>query len=147
MRNNGIKPIAARAILLATTIVLLVPGPVVEATFDALSVLIPWLASNDGEPGLWTDKIIHLVLFLACGLSSALAWQATARVMVGLLLYGATTELLQGIIPGRGASIADFMADALGAGLGIGFAVLVSRSSPATSQTEQRNSRDPHQRD
>ena len=36
-----------------------------------------------------------------------------------LLGYGMLTEFLQLFVPGRGASIGDFLADCIGAGVGI----------------------------
>ena len=67
------------------------------------------------------DKLLHLVGFGVF----ALLWLRVApgrpgRVLAAGVLFGAFTEVYQGLMPlGRFADGADFVADALGAGLGV----------------------------
>lgn len=74
------------------------------------------------------DKILHLLLFVPLGVGGAL-WLATwpparqrqgrAIILAVILLFAAATELGQGMIETRDGSLGDFIADALGAGLGV----------------------------
>jgi VanZ family protein len=74
---------------------------------------------DDGELPL--DKARHLLAF------AALAWVATqgwgrvhrAGLAAALLAYGVFIELVQSQVPGRHASTADVLADALGIALGL----------------------------
>ena len=79
-------------------------------------------------PGL--DKVVHLVLFAALAASGRWAG-IRARVLAALLLvYAAVSEVVQGLTPlERSASVADWVADAVGvlAGL-LAWAALERRS-------------------
>lgn len=75
---------------------------------------VPALPRDSGQ----LDKLAHLVAFLALVLPSAALWpRALAPVIAFALAYGATIEVIQPYV-GRSAEIADFLADALGIGLG-----------------------------
>lgn len=84
----------------------------------------------------YADKVIHLVIYAP--LSFCLVWALRATAMrnregipaVALLLailYGITDEVHQMFVPGRQASVVDFIADALGALLGVALARLSVR--------------------
>lgn len=78
------------------------------------------------------DKLRHLAAF------GTLAWvamqgfgrgrRAVPAVAAALLAYGVLIELVQRHVPGRHASLADVLADALGIGLGL---LLARGFSPA----------------
>lgn len=88
------------------------------------------------------DKVVHVLLYTTLGV--ALAWgrvRVEGRVPHWLLLavgyvYGALTEVHQSFIPGRHASIADWVANVIGVTLGYLVALGVVRalgSRPAGS--------------
>jgi VanZ family protein len=66
------------------------------------------------------DKLEHAGAFAALMVLGSLAWpRHLFRVAVGLLIYGGLTEVLQGTLTStRSASAADWVADALGVGVG-----------------------------
>lgn len=69
-------------------------------------------------PGL--DKIVHVALYVPFGLLLARALgRGRAVLAVGVAVaFGATDELHQAFVPGRTPSLADLLADAVGATLG-----------------------------
>jgi VanZ family protein len=79
-----------------------------------------------GEIHIW-DKLAHL--FSYAGLAFLLAlvglfrrrpsWAAYGTVFAIVVLYGAADELAQIPVPGRSADLADWLADAMGATLGL----------------------------
>ena len=84
--------------------------------------------SHQSQPPLATlsaDYVLHFLAYLIFGLT--LIWGITARfreeftirraviVLVLALLYSASDEFHQAFIPGRHASLRDFLADAAGA--------------------------------
>ncbi|MCO5106087.1 MAG: VanZ family protein [Burkholderiaceae bacterium] len=93
--------------------------------FFALALLVVLVASlwPTAEPlplGTGWDKTDHLVAFLGLGLLGLPAWPSRrARVLVGLLLYGALIEVLQGFTVYRQSDWRDWVADAVGAGLAV----------------------------
>lgn len=75
------------------------------AVFGFLSVLMVWGLMR--RKGQLTTKSLWLV-FLLC------------------VIYGGVTEILQGVaFPSRYASVLDFVADTIGSGLGIIFAIFI----------------------
>lgn len=73
--------------------------------------------SGAGPPG--TDKVVHATLFALLTLTAALRWGARPAVLVAALLYGATSELVQGVaLPDRTGDLLDLLADAVGATAG-----------------------------
>lgn len=119
--------------LLLTALVLLTPGVVLTAAFSffepAIEVLRnwknswwPWPVSDSTGGGLPIDKIIHALLFAACGVLVSRAWGDTlaiSTITCLLLLFGVLTEVAQHFIPGRGMSLGDIVADTVGAVAGI----------------------------
>ena len=84
-------------------------------------------------PGHWTDKIVHLAAFAILAVLLATTWQLAARQLnlrrlwwlwVLLVLYGAIDELTQ-VPVGREASVWDWLADALGAAIGLAVFILL----------------------
>jgi len=110
-----------RLALLALAFVLLVlltPGPMIEALKSMLSMPV----TPPGDSAFPTDKVVHCMMFAACGFLSARAWSGRyglVSLFVGLLVFAAFTELLQTVVPGRSGDVSDFLADALGIVIGM----------------------------
>ena len=87
--------------------------------------------------GGFYDKLVHASLFFACGFFSTAGrilthrgWPSYALVLLG---FAALTEFMQGAIPGRTASIGDFLADTTGASIGaLAACKLLKRVSQST---------------
>jgi VanZ family protein len=82
------------------------------------------------------DKTAHVVAYAIMGLLFSRAFWFGTRWMehrpflaaaVVSAVYGATDELHQWFVPGRSASFADLIADAIGAGLGAAAFYLLAR--------------------
>jgi VanZ family protein len=85
------------------------------------------LSSQSSLPGMvfrWEDKLLHLAAFCGLGVLAMAAchggWRAPAAVattaaMVVTVTYGAMDEIHQSMVPGRDASVGDFLADTAGA--------------------------------
>jgi VanZ family protein len=108
--------------VLVTTLVLLLPG---DAVLDTKVWMASWLPyaqvldqSNVSE---YSDKWVHLGLFALLGALAARLWWGQGMfktAALGLLTLAVGTECLQHFIPGRGASVADLLADVAGLALG-----------------------------
>lgn len=105
----------ATVALLVLSLPLFLAPPTPDDDGDTiLGVRIPDL------PGL--DKSVHALVFALLGAAGTLGWpgrRPTRRLLALLLAYGALTELAQWFIPGRAASILDWLADAAGALVGV----------------------------
>ena len=111
--GNGRAPLAGLARLAFYLGILLV---------IALS-LIPQDAMPD--PETW-DKANHVAAYGAIAVAGGLGYRsrrALLRIALGLLLLGAGLELAQSVLPGRVASVADLLANAIGIALGLLLAV------------------------
>ncbi|MDO9519205.1 MAG: VanZ family protein [Pseudohongiella sp.] len=115
------SPMEKRLALLALVFVLLVlltPGPVIEAIKNWLSLPV----MPPSQSAFPADKVVHCMMFAACGYLSARAWAGRFNLvllLVGLLGFAALTEVLQTLVPGRSGDIADFLADAVGIFIGL----------------------------
>lgn len=86
------------------------------------------MSQPPGVPGPISDKWLHAVAYaglawllaraLSLGRPERVTWQMTAGAVLLASAYGATDEWHQAFVPGRLADVRDFMADAVGAGLG-----------------------------
>ena len=69
------------------------------------------------------DKLLHISAFACLACVASWSWAPSRRcawqVALGLALYGAFIELVQSQLPTREASLADWLADALGIALGL----------------------------
>jgi len=97
--------------------------------FCALAVLVLSLMPTAVQlPSTGWDKSNHLLGFAVLAALGCLAWpNRAARVLAGLLAYGALIEGLQALTPYRFAEWGDLLADALGLLLGWALARLVAR--------------------
>lgn len=114
-----------------TLVALLLPAPELLRLKLWVVRWWPWmldLSRANDAPG--ADKWVHGGLFAVLGLLGALAWRGTrARpaLLLGLVVLGALTELMQAYVPGRSMSAADWVADSAGALLGLGVGWLWGR--------------------
>jgi VanZ family protein len=70
----------------------------------------------------------HVAIFLAAGLAIGLGYPNRAtQHMITLTLFAAAVELAQFYAPGRHPRISDFVVDALGAGVGVVVALMLTR--------------------
>ena len=98
----------------------------------AVFVVGVWVLSAQPDlpaPEIVSDKVLHVVAYAAFGVLCLRAWHgglsplALRPTVVALLLtvgYGAVDEWHQAWVPGRFASVHDWLADALGAALATG---------------------------
>ena len=116
--------------LTITVLMLLAPGPVVQAAASTASSLASqlWPWSSDSLPSDASypiDKLIHFSLFCLSGLFLARGWGPTLRgggvaaLILALVTLGVITEGLQYFIPGRFASVGDIIANTAGALAGV----------------------------
>jgi hypothetical protein len=97
-------------VVLVSLAVLFAPGSEVPAT----------------PPGV--DKIVHLLLFTALAVSGR--WAGLGFRVLGsvLVLYAGISEVIQGVAPlHRDASVGDWLADSIGALLGLGLWAWLTR--------------------
>lgn len=100
--------------------------------FAVSSVRLPGLQLPRG----W-DKGIHFVEYAVLGLlvrfavaRTAPGWRAPAAGLLAWAMaaaYGATDELHQAFVPGRVASVYDWLADTLGAGLAVALTLALAK--------------------
>lgn len=85
------------------------------AVLVVLTLLLMPLNDNP-NPGIkHLDKIVHAIIFMGLAVIALRAWPAYWYwSFVGLLVLAALTEVLQGLTGWRTASVADFVADAVG---------------------------------
>lgn len=85
------------------------------AVLVVLTLLLMPLNDNP-NPGIkHLDKIVHAFIFMGLAVLALRAWPAYwCWSFLGLLVLAALTEMLQGLTGWRTASVADFVADALG---------------------------------
>jgi hypothetical protein len=101
---------------------LAVHGPLARGAF-AVAVLVSLAvlfapASDVPYAPVGVDKIVHASLFAALALTGR--WAGVSRVVLAsaLVLYGAASEVIQGMI-GRDAAVGDWFADVVGVLLGL----------------------------
>jgi VanZ family protein len=99
------------------------------AVVGLVSLVVLFTPGSDvptAPPGV--DKIVHLRLIAALAVSGRWAGAGGRALAVGLVLYAAGSEVVQGATPlARSASVADWLADVLGVLLGLGLWALGTR--------------------
>ncbi|MGH7199897.1 MAG: VanZ family protein [Planctomycetaceae bacterium] len=137
-------PLGERAVNgLTRRLVLLSLGGYWIALFVATHVPMPDL----GDAPTHSDKVMHLTAY--AGLSVLLmAWIWSTRavrpkhflaVWVIVACYGVTDELLQGLV-GRQMDVKDWLADIVGAGLGLTACAIVGGLLPALNRKRRARS-------
>ena len=114
---------AAYLSLLSTLIILVIPGSVIDWLALWAYQWWPWPSSGLASGSISIDKFIHAVLFAVCGALIVKGWMEQIGrwqwVFLSLMGYAMFTEFLQLLVPGRGASVGDLLADCIGAGIGM----------------------------
>jgi VanZ family protein len=117
--------------LLLTLVSLLTPGEQVLAFKQWVYTWIPFAVQLDAADITHnSDKLVHATLFACMGFLAVRGWaqrRQLAWVLLGVMWLAPQTEWLQAYIPGRGASLADALADVLGLAVGVVCAVLLRR--------------------
>jgi VanZ family protein len=111
------------------------------AAWMALTVILSTFPIDGVQPSVPdADKLGHATVYGVLAFFSARAWRrhgsaqaaTIERTMAMALAFGALMELMQGYV-GRDASLADWVADGVGALVGIGFWkawMIVANSTP-----------------
>lgn len=104
--------------LLVTLVCLLAPAEAVLAAKVWTASWLPMASAIEAmDASAYSDKLAHASLFAVLGWLAARSWLLPRHrwyALAGLLLVGALTEWLQAFVPGRSASLGDWVADALG---------------------------------
>lgn len=133
--GRGWRVLFALAVL-ATMLSLLAPGDKVQEAKVWVASWLPYAQALEASSLTdHSDKGVHFALFAVLGWLAAHIWWGTGVwrvVLLWLVALGVGTECLQAFIPGRGASVADFLADMLGLLLGATLlrAMALQRSLP-----------------
>jgi VanZ family protein len=122
-----------------TLVSLLTPGEQVLAAKVWVASWLPFASElNAASISHNSDKLVHGFLFACMGFWAVRGWtqrRQQAWVLLGVLWLAPQTEWLQAHIPGRGASLADAVADVLGLAVGVALALLLRRAKrSATAQ-------------
>lgn len=68
-----------------------------------------------------SDKVTHLLMFLALAVAARYAGFRARWILLGGLLYAGASEVLQALLPiQRSGSVWDWLADAVGVAVGLG---------------------------
>jgi len=84
-----------------------------------------WPRTPGIDTGLPLDKLVHIVLFATVAMLGVLAGLPLGWLVLGLVAQAAISELVQSLLPARGADLMDFLADLLGVAFGLGVGVLL----------------------
>ena len=121
--------VPAFSALTFTSVLFLTPGALGDALLLWVFQWWPVPSSGMASGEFPVDKVVHVWLFGLLGYLFCKEWIKTRRSVVKLyvllFLYGAGIELLQILIPGRGASIGDLVADNVGIVMGFYLAMRV----------------------
>lgn len=110
------------------------------AAYWCLLFALTHLPAHYVSDGLWvSDFLAHMAGYavlaglwgVALRLRGRLTWGTTIMVMVVLIGYGGIDEWTQRLVPGRTSELSDWVGDAIGVGLGLTAAHVVSWTVPA----------------
>ena len=92
-------------------------------TLAVVTALLLWPFAPTEPSWEYKDKVEHMTVFTILALLGGLSYQQSLKkVALGLVIYGMSTEILQGTLTTtRQASVADWLADC--AGIAIGLAI------------------------
>ena len=100
----------------------------------SVAATIVWLSSQPSYPFEISlpgplDKVAHLLAFGVLAACTDIAWRRThpalplvrrlLLIFIGVALFGASDEFHQYFVPGRSCDFFDWLADAIGGGLGL----------------------------
>lgn len=126
-------------VLCVTLLVLLVPGSWVTDFNNWVATWLPFSRQLDSmDASHHADKLVHATLFACMGFLAVRGWTQRRQllgVLLGVLWLAPQTEWLQAYIPGRGASLADVLADVLGLAVGVAWALLLRRGHQRRAAT------------
>lgn len=118
-------------VLCLTLLALLSPGHWITDFNNWAATWLPFSRELDAmDASHHADKLVHATLFACLGFLAVRGWaqrRQLAWVLLGVMWLAPQTEWLQAYIPGRGASLADALADVLGLAVGVAGAVLLRR--------------------
>jgi VanZ family protein len=127
--------------LCVTSILLLIPGSLTLWLAEWAYQWWPWPSSGIASADYPVDKLVHVLLFALCGYLFCKEWIKTSRKVAILyalfFIYGLLIELLQILIPGRGASVGDLIADNVG--VVIGFYLAIKAANVAAARLNVRS--------
>lgn len=98
--------------------------------FLGLAILVLSLLPIDHPEVASNDKVNHFIAYGLLTFLGCLAYGRRLLIVVGVIAFGALVEVLQGLTGYRFLSIADAIANALGAFLGWGVFVLFEALKP-----------------
>jgi VanZ family protein len=76
-------------------------------------------------PVTWTDKVVHVLLFMVPVVAGLLAGVRPALVVGAMAVHAPVSELVQHyLLPHRTGDVRDAVADLVGVALGVGFVVV-----------------------
>ncbi|MSR12194.1 MAG: VanZ family protein [Gammaproteobacteria bacterium] len=117
----------ALASFITILLILSVPGHWIEAIQSWLQLWWPWPSSSLASADIPFHKLVHASLFALCAALFVRGWTMFRErwlwVCVMLTLYGGVTELIQRYVPGRSATLGDWLADGVGVLAGVGLAL------------------------
>lgn len=122
--------------------------PVWRAMLVISATAILYLATTSEPypvPSSDNDKLNHVLAFLQLTIVTRLAWPGLGRlwIVLGLLAFGTSIEIVQAQLPYRTFAVADIVADA--AGIAIGLLpcpdFIKRRAKPSHKKTDVREQR------
>jgi hypothetical protein len=95
------------------------PRPLPRAVFGTallVHLVVLYAPRAPATPGpVWIDKVVHLIIFAAVGVSAVWAGLPRGPVLGLLLVHAGVSEVVQGtLLPDRSGDVYDALADAVG---------------------------------
>ena len=124
-----------RLLALASIVIILfllsLPGHWIALLQSWVQLWWPWSSSESISSNFPIDKLIHSIMFATCAALFMRGWpmfrQHWWAVCLLLFVYGLVTELIQRYVPGRSATLGDFLADVIGVVIGMTAALVYLR--------------------